>query len=325
MRLVGARARRRDDAAVRAGAPGLRRARGARGAAGRRARTVLAERPAAGYRPRAPRSRASERRLFEDAPTTAAPDAGTTVQVLEVAGVAGGGRARAWRRAAHPARGRRRRPTCSWCVPRDPAGSEIGDALRALRRAAARGGAPAAAGDGLRLRADVAAARGLVADPARRRPVRVPALAVVRASRAGAWTRPRPACAAGASPAPRPIEAAVTESLGEPLRRAGAAARRRRPRRRPWPTRFGRCWPRPTAWPRARRSSATIADTAAAAAALEALGALRDPAMQPAAGREQVRSALARASVRDGARRGGPRAAGRRRATPAGCRRRSWW
>ena len=255
--------------------------------------TTLVERPAAAVG-RAPALAAWERRLFQDVPSSA-PPGDADVLVLEAAGARAEAELvldavlRALRSGVAPGE-------ILIVTPHDPVASEIGDALRGCgvplhvegRRPLPGTPLGAALASLLRAAWDAEPARADLFEF-----LRSPwsGLSRRRVDQAEARVRGRGISGAEA------VEAAVSESLGAPL---GALVRLR-----------GTDDPLEavTATVRAMLASAhglnaapadelVVADVAAASAALEALDALRDPALDPPPGREEVRAALARATVR---------------------------
>ncbi len=277
--------------------------------------TTIVERPPAAVG-RDPALAAWERRLFQDVPSSA-PPGDADVLVLEAAGARAEAELvvdavlRALRTGVAPGE-------ILIVTPHDPVASEIGDALRACgvplhvegRRPLTGTPLGAALASLLRAAWDAEPGRADLFEF-----LRSPwsGLARRRVDQAEARVRGRGITGAEA------IEAAVTESLGSPL---GALVRLRG---------TDDVLEAVTATVRAMLASAhglnappaddlVAGDVAAASAALEALDALRDPALDPPPGREEVRAALGRATVRGRPRPGRPRAApgGARGPRPAG-------
>ena len=255
--------------------------------------TTIVERPAAAVG-RAPALAAWERRLFQDVPSSA-PPGDADVLVLEAAGARAEAELvldavlRALRSGVAPGE-------ILIVTPHDPVSSEIGDALRGCgvplhvegRRPLPGTPLGAALASLLRAAWDAEPARADLFEF-----LRSPwsGLSRRRVDQAEARVRGRGISGAEA------VEAAVSESLGAPL---GALVRLRA---------TDDALEAVTATVRAMLASAhglnaapadelVVADVAAASAALEALDALRDPALDPPPGREEVRAALARATVR---------------------------
>ena len=322
VRLVGARSGATMTLPYEPGRPAFAALAELVGAARRRARHDArrsARPPRVG---RAPALAAWERRLFQDAPSSAAARATPTCWC--------------WRPRA-------RAPRPSSCVdavlralrsgvapgeilivtPHDPVASEIGDALRGCGVPLHVEGRRPLPGDAARRRARLAAAGGLGRRAGARRPVRVPALALV-GPRAPARRPGRGARARARHQRRRGHRGGGVGEPRRPARRARAAARHRR--RAGGRDRDGArdARVRARAQRRRRRTSSWSRDVAAASAALEALDALRDPALDPPPGREEVRAALGAGDRARRPRPGRARAAPGRPARRAGCRPRSW-